>query len=200
MTLINATKSCFLKYAQFSGRAPRSEFWNFILFLLLAHIALIIVNSMIFGPTVTQAVRITIDSSGQQTQGMSINTQYNSGVMGMIFTLATLLPWFAITWRRMHDTGLPGWYSLLPILVWLIGFGLLSVTSVPVPIDTSMIVEDIPMPGSMNVPRWPLLIPGVWFACVGSIILVVIWLACASDPEPNRFGAVPGTIDPERAS
>jgi uncharacterized membrane protein YhaH (DUF805 family) len=40
MTFIDAVKTCFVKYADFNGCASRSEFWWWILFTLIASIAL----------------------------------------------------------------------------------------------------------------------------------------------------------------
>ena len=191
MTLIEATKSCLVNYAKFSGRSARSEFWKFMLFLLLSYIALTIINSVIFGPTVTQGLSISVDSSGDQRTALSSKTLYNSGWLGTIFMVATLLPTFAVTWRRMHDTGHPGWYSLLPVAVFAIGFGLIFVTSSPVPIDTRMMPEGVTMPDSIRMPRWPILALSVWLACVGSIILVIYWLARRPEPNTNQFGPVP---------
>jgi uncharacterized membrane protein YhaH (DUF805 family) len=36
----DSIKTCFTKYADFNGRASRSEYWWFVLFLALAHAAL----------------------------------------------------------------------------------------------------------------------------------------------------------------
>lgn len=195
MNLTEATKSCFANYAKFSGRSDRYEFWNFVLFLLLANIALLVVNSVVFGPTITHSFGITIDGSGQQTSTTSSNTLYDGGWLSDIFTVVTLLPWLAVTWRRMLDTGRPGWYSLLPIALAAISFGLIFVTSSPMAIDSSMVPEGVSMPVSISVPRWPLLLLPVWLACVGSVILVIVWLARASDPDSNRFGAMPSEVN-----
>jgi uncharacterized membrane protein YhaH (DUF805 family) len=44
MTFMDAIKTCFSKYADFNGRAVRSEYWWFVLFIVLSGIALSIVN------------------------------------------------------------------------------------------------------------------------------------------------------------
>ena len=41
MDFFTAIKTCFRKYADFTGRATRSEFWWFVLFLFLADIVLL---------------------------------------------------------------------------------------------------------------------------------------------------------------
>lgn len=45
MTFSNAISTCFKQYAQFSGRAPRSEYWYFILFSMLVFLACALVDN-----------------------------------------------------------------------------------------------------------------------------------------------------------
>ncbi|OGB20557.1 MAG: hypothetical protein A3I66_05760 [Burkholderiales bacterium RIFCSPLOWO2_02_FULL_57_36] len=49
MTFTDAIKTCFSKYADFDGRASRSEYWWFALFIVLAGIGLSMVNDVIGG-------------------------------------------------------------------------------------------------------------------------------------------------------
>ena len=49
MTFQEAIKLCFQKYADFSGRAKRPEFWWFILFTFLASMILGVVSTMLSG-------------------------------------------------------------------------------------------------------------------------------------------------------
>ena len=95
----DAVKTCFSKYVTFSGRAPRSEFWWFILFILLTNTVLSVVDGMIFGTT----------PNGQSAM-----------VLGAIFSLAVLLPSIAVGVRRLHDLDRTGWWYLL-VLVPLLG-------------------------------------------------------------------------------
>ncbi len=44
MTFVDAVKTCLTKYADFNGRASRSEYWWYVLFIMLASLALSIVN------------------------------------------------------------------------------------------------------------------------------------------------------------
>lgn len=89
-----AVKTCFSKYVTFSGRAPRSEYWWFMLFLLLAQLALGVLDAMAFGDA-------------------------QAGPLGMVFGLAVCLPAISVTVRRLHDIGRSGWWwwlYLLPII------------------------------------------------------------------------------------
>ncbi|WP_430298139.1 DUF805 domain-containing protein [Sinomonas sp. B1-1] len=96
---VEAVKRVFQKYAVFSGRASRSEYWWWFLASALASAVL---NSI--GPTVV---------NGQPTG--------TSGLGGLWF-LATVVPGLAVAARRLHDVNLSGWLLLLalvPVLGWI---------------------------------------------------------------------------------
>ena len=99
MEFKDAVRKCFANYATFSGRAPRSEFWWFMLFLLLANFAIGILDALLFGRT---------------ADGSPVS------VLGALFSLAVLLPSIAVGVRRLHDLDKSGWWYLL-ILIPLVG-------------------------------------------------------------------------------
>ncbi len=82
------------KYATFSGRSRRSEYWYFILFYLLICIVLGILDGI-------------IGSSG----GAS-----GIGILSGIFMLAMFLPSLAVGVRRLHDTDRSGWWILIGLI------------------------------------------------------------------------------------
>lgn len=86
------------QYADFNGRAVRSQFWYFVLFSFIISFVLGIVDGMLFGRQ----------------------------ILSMIFNLAVLIPSIAIAVRRLHDLGKTGWWYLL-IFVPLIGIIVLIV-------------------------------------------------------------------------
>jgi len=86
------------KYAAFSGRARRKEYWYFFLFNIIIHIVLAVIDS--------------ITGSFSLEAGM--------GLLGGIYALAVLIPGVAVTVRRLHDTERSGWWFLIA-LVPLIG-------------------------------------------------------------------------------
>jgi len=92
------------KYAVFSGRARRKEYWYFTLFNVLIHIGLSILDS---------------------AAGFS-SAEYSMGVLGGIYALAVLIPSLAVSVRRLHDTGRSGWWLLIG-LIPVIGFIVLLV-------------------------------------------------------------------------
>jgi uncharacterized membrane protein YhaH (DUF805 family) len=99
MSFVEAIKSYFKNYANFNGRARRSEYWWSFLFTVLVSAAL----SAAFPGTVQMINDIAVPS--------------NSPIVDL-WSIATLLPTLAITWRRLHDAGKPGpyfFYIFIPI-------------------------------------------------------------------------------------
>ena len=99
MNLPTAVATCFRKYATFSGRAPRSEYWYFQLFNWLIFLALAIVLSRL-GPAIP---------GGTDARGES---PIIGSVIGIYF-LAIMLPNLAVAVRRLHDVGRSGWWYLI---------------------------------------------------------------------------------------
>ena len=97
MNFGQAVANCFSNYVTFSGRASRSEYWYWCLFILIGGLCTLIADSSIL-------------------KDME-NTPINS-----IFNLATLLPGLAVLIRRLHDVNRSGWWGLLI----LTGIGLLA--------------------------------------------------------------------------
>ena len=76
------------KYAVFSGRSSRREYWFFTLFNVIAAVVLIIIDSII--------------GSG--------------GLLTILYGLAVLVPALAVTVRRLHDTDRSGWWVLIWVI------------------------------------------------------------------------------------
>jgi uncharacterized membrane protein YhaH (DUF805 family) len=87
------------KYASFSGRARRAEYWWFGLFVLLATIVLTSVDYMLLGAD-------TMD-------------QYGFGPMAGIFSLGILVPSIAVSFRRLHDLDRSAWWVLIGLIPFI---------------------------------------------------------------------------------
>ena len=104
MSFIDAIKSFFKNYVTFKGRARRSEFWFAALFTTLVSIAAGII------------------APGHREMMGGWEYQQNS-TLSDLWSLATLLPTLAITWRRLHDVNKSGgwfFFVLLPIVGWIL--------------------------------------------------------------------------------
>ncbi|MCA8899861.1 MAG: DUF805 domain-containing protein [Hyphomonas sp.] len=88
------------KYAQFTGRARRSEYWGYTLFWWIATIGILILDSILLGLT-----------SAMVGPGEAFWYFY----LTIIWQLGTLIPNIAIVVRRLHDLNLSGWMYLLKL-------------------------------------------------------------------------------------
>ena len=101
-----AIASFFSKYATFSGRARRSEFWYAVLFTTLVSVAISTVSP--------GSVMVVNDFAIPQ-----------SSFASNLWQLAIFVPSLALSWRRLHDVGRNGPYYLfilIPIVGWIILF------------------------------------------------------------------------------
>ena len=84
------------KYAVFSGRARRKEFWMFVLINTVISIILSILDAII-----------------------GTRTDSGFGLLSGIYSLAVLLPSIAVSIRRLHDTDRSGWWILLALIPFI---------------------------------------------------------------------------------
>ena len=91
MKFFNIIKNTYAKYATFSGRATRSEFWFFVLFYYTT--IFLLTFSLFF-------------------------LEMNKILMWIMyaFSLGSLLPYLGVAIRRLHDSNKSAWYVLLPIV------------------------------------------------------------------------------------
>lgn len=90
------------KYAQFSGRARRSEFWLFALFIFIVEIVYVAVLAATGG----------MNSGGGAPGGAAMAV---IGIFSLLF-LGLLIPSLAVTFRRLHDTDRSAWWLLLSFI------------------------------------------------------------------------------------
>lgn len=139
MKFVTSVKTCFSKYATFSGRASRSEFWWFYLAVFIASCI---------------------------------------PVVGVIVSIATIVPMLAVGARRLHDAGHSGWKQLwlyLPNIIligWVLIMFLLGST-----------VRGIPM--------WTFLGTVGFFVTLGAWIFLLFCWTEDSEPGDNEYGANP---------
>ena len=90
MSPVDAVKTCFKKYFDFKGRARRSEFWWFVLFVVI--------------------VSTILSYFGLLWPGI--------GYVSLAFSLAVLIPQLAALCRRLHDTNRGSWWVALLALLF----------------------------------------------------------------------------------
>lgn len=103
-----AVKTCFKKFFDFKGRARRSEFWWFELFVLIVTLVWSILGSFI-------SVAVIFGSGGEDFNV----TNYVITLSVIIFLpiLFLMIPQYAVTTRRLHDTGRSGWWIVLSLII-----------------------------------------------------------------------------------
>ena len=89
------------KYAVFSGRSRRKEYWIFVLCVVVISFVLNIIDDLI----------------GAYDRSAGV------GLLSTIFSLAVLIPSIAVSVRRLHDIDRTGWWvliSLVPLVGWIV--------------------------------------------------------------------------------
>lgn len=87
----DAIRSGFSNYVKFSGRSSRSEYWYWVLFILIVQLVLGVIESAVLPITVR-------------------------GLLVGIFGLIVLLPNIAVSVRRLHDIDKSGWWLLIGLI------------------------------------------------------------------------------------
>ena len=82
------------KYAVFSGRSSRKEFWYFSLISFLIAIVLVVADVM----------------------AGTFDAETGIGLLGGIYAIAVLIPIIAVSVRRLHDTDRSGWWLLIAFI------------------------------------------------------------------------------------
>lgn len=91
------------QYADFSGRASKTEYWMFVLFNILFCLAAMVLDNVL---------NLTVG-----------NLPY--GAIYFLYVFAVLIPGIAVCVRRLHDVGKSGWMILISLVpcvggIWLL--------------------------------------------------------------------------------
>ncbi|MEM9344126.1 MAG: DUF805 domain-containing protein [Pseudomonadota bacterium] len=140
-----AVTICFQKYVKISGRARRAEFWWFYLFTILLAIVAAILDGLLFGFDLDAPTPI-----------------------GVVTSLAVLVPTITVIVRRLHDTGRPGYYIFVPLIGLVVG----------------ALIMGIGLASNVSV------IIGALVMAAG-FILQLVWLIQKSQPGTNKYGPSP---------
>ena len=83
------------RYAEFSGRSRRKEYWMFTLLLIIVNVVITIVEA---------------------TLGLDASIGGLYGPLSLLVLLAIIVPSIAVGVRRLHDTNRSGWWMLIALL------------------------------------------------------------------------------------
>jgi uncharacterized membrane protein YhaH (DUF805 family) len=108
-TFPQAVSRFFRKYATFSGRASRSEYWWWVLANVLISLGLNLIGSL----TNRGWESRPIDFVSPFAYGPVSPATNVAGAIFVVYALGTLLPALALTWRRLHDIDRSGaWFFI----------------------------------------------------------------------------------------
>ena len=100
MNFVEAVKSGYANYVNFSGRAQRSAYWWWVLFQVGVGLAIAL-----------------IEGGGSFSRGAgSMQFAVVGGTFTMIWSLINLLPGLAVAVRRLHDLDKSGWWLLIGLI------------------------------------------------------------------------------------
>jgi uncharacterized membrane protein YhaH (DUF805 family) len=118
--------SCWKRdnYANFRGRAKRTDYWGFWLFDIIITVVLAILDD-VAGTPIKFNIYDSFDSIGSIPFLYDIDDGYDKiGIMSLLYGIASFIPYLAVCVRRMHDIGKSGWnllpLLLLPVIGWII--------------------------------------------------------------------------------
>ncbi len=119
MTFIEAVETCMIKkWSTISGRASRSEYWWFTLFITIAGFAIGIV-----------CVLLAVAMAAYENYAVLFGAML--GLLGIMFTVAILPPSICVSVRRLHDIGRSGWWYLINAVPYIGGIVFFIFTLLP---------------------------------------------------------------------
>jgi uncharacterized membrane protein YhaH (DUF805 family) len=107
MIFQDAVRTCFQKYVTISGRARRSEYWWWVLFVIAGSLAASVLDGILFG-------------FGENS----------ANILEPLFGLAVFLPSLCAAGRRLHDRDMSAWWLLL-MLIPVVGALMRKTSSIP---------------------------------------------------------------------
>jgi uncharacterized membrane protein YhaH (DUF805 family) len=105
------------RYADFSGRSRRKEYWMFVLLLMIVYFALaLLMSAGILGGTDAETGEVGLLGSLFAGTG---------GILLLVVVVAAFIPSLAVTVRRLHDQDKSGWWVLINFIPYIGGIVIL---------------------------------------------------------------------------
>lgn len=165
---------CLKDYATFSGRAQRSEYWYFTLFVIIFYIVARVLDFTLFGDN--------------ETFGPLFSP------ISWLLTLALIVPGIAVSVRRLHDTGRSG-----KILLWYYLAGIVWFVAVVVALGSQALLAtagDGLFPESAEPSMVLILVASIGgLALLAFEILLLVWYCTNSQPGENKYGPNPKQVE-----
>lgn len=157
------------RYAEFSGRSRRMEYWMFQLFMFIVYIALMVLMMAVGGGGLMMAGG---DPSAAAAAGGAVMIIF--GIYAL-FGLAMFIPSLAVSVRRLHDTNRSGWWLLAPLSGYVI-----------------MLIGTVMAAGSPDNPGLGGILAMVGLvAVIGLGITLLVFMFLEGTRGPNQYGPDP---------
>lgn len=157
------------RYAEFSGRSRRKEYWLFFLAVMLFYLALVLLMMVMMGGAILGAAGGVDGTGGAGAGAGMLGAMLGGGIIGIVILLTWLLliiPSIAVGVRRLHDIDRTGWWLMLGYGPWLLSMALAMAQSV----ELAAILNLVSM--------------------IGFLVLLV-FAVLPGTRGPNRFGPDP---------
>lgn len=116
-TFGQSVRRFFKNYANFSGRASRSEYWWTVLFgVMLSIVPLVLYMIGFFSFVIGSASYQSYEYGSSAGTGIGLFLFVVGAGLLLVISLGTLVPSLAITWRRLHDANFAGPFYFLSFL------------------------------------------------------------------------------------
>ena len=164
MSLPGAIAQCLRKYAGFSGRATRAEYWWWT---LATTVCILILGALAF---------------------LLPDAALTMSLVESLFILAIFLPTWAVTMRRLHDIGKSGWWILAWIFIGSVS-GIIMLVGAVLAFGLAFL-GDLLGDGGLAAIGYVVLIIGL-VPYAGTLLWMIAWLARQGDAGSNRHGPDP---------
>ncbi len=183
MTPIDWALRPLRRYADFTGRAPRAEFWWFFPFLVLVFLATWLGIVVALGITIGPEAGASAPPGAHSSSSRDMLLGAGAILLGL-FWLALIIPSVALQTRRLHDTNRSGW--------WVGAFYLLYAAYITLLIGAAVLGG-----GAPASPEGSLLDGAIalWLAMFLYSIALLVLFSLPGTKGYNRFGADPHRAD-----
>lgn len=191
--MFGAIKYGLMNLANFNGRDARQTFWYYVLFLVVLRF---IAGLAISVPTTGHAMTVAMQAAQSHADPATMRAQMFAAMaeslpkamwLGMVISAVTAIMLIASLVRRLHDSGLSGWWALLPAALQLFVLARAPVAlHQALDLLTHLDARAMPNPTAMIQAQGPMVLIG-WIPA----ILVIIAGVRKSSEGPNRFGEAP---------
>lgn len=157
----------FKRYADFSGRSRRMEFWMWVLLQIIVYFVFWILMFAVGGSAIMSGDPTALAAG---TGGIMI-----IGLLYLVYALAALIPNIAVSVRRLHDTNRTGWWILAPLVPYVVMF-----------LAMGMVASSPDMAGVAGI---LVMVSGI-AVLVLAVVLLVFYLL-EGTKGPNKYGPDP---------